>query len=331
MMAPEVPCAATRSVSLPSSCSRPQKLHTKEPQYYGDVVDSLMGDTKMAAGVKRSIKAASEIVEQNQAQIPFWVVCGILVLLAYHVCSDGDYSFMLTVGSIVSLLSFILMISKIVKSNDMSGISIEMMKCYALLSAARLTSILVYDSYLPFDKSGDYVYRVGEILNTVASIGIVAAAMYMPRLKQTVSQEDDVVKLVYLAVPSVVVAILLHPSLNGFILTDIAWAFALYLECVAVMPQLFMFNRQKKVDITTTHFLAAQALSRLLSFTFWFWTWHELNEVNHIFTLKKYVGQWTLFMQAAQLVVLGDFIFNYVRAIVTGSSLANMLIPSPGV
>eukprot|EP01067_Filipodium_phascolosomae_P000268 Filipodium_phascolosomae@DN1219_c0_g1_i1.p1 len=320
-----------RSMSLPSG--RPDPVVTGSFLQSDDVLAKAKGmyNDNLARGVRRSLSTASEIVEKNQTQIPFWLVTGVLVLLVYHMFSDGDYSFMLTVGSLVSSLSFLLVLTKIVQTTNFSGVSLEMMKCYSLLSCARLTSILFFDSYLPFDRSGDLIYRIGEILNCSLAIALVVAGCLLPRFQQTVATEDDVVKFHYLAIPAALVAVLIHPSLNNFILTDMAWAFALYLECVAVLPQLFLFNKQKTVEVATTHFLAAQALSRLLSFTFWFWTWHELNDANHVFTLKQYVGQWTLFMQAAQLIVLGDFIYSYVKAIVTGTSLEKMLLPSPGV
>lgn len=38
---------------------------------------------------------------------------------------------------------------------------------------------------------------------------------------------------------------LFHPTLNNNFFTDTAWAFSLYLEAVAIMPQLYLF--QKKV------------------------------------------------------------------------------------
>jgi ER lumen protein retaining receptor len=57
--------------------------------------------------------------------------------------------------------------------------------------------------------------------------------------------------LVYLAAPCLVLAVLFHPGLNSHFLADTTWAFSMYLESVAMMPQLFMF--QKQVRHTVTH------------------------------------------------------------------------------
>lgn len=47
---------------------------------------------------------------------------------------------------------------------------------------------------------------------------------------------------------ALVLAGIFHPRLNAFMPADIAWAYALYLESVTVLPQLFMFQKQGKVD-----------------------------------------------------------------------------------
>lgn len=50
--------------------------------------------------------------------------------------------------------------------------------------------------------------------------------------------------LVYLAAPCFVLAVLFHPGLNSHFLADTTWAFSMYLESVAMMPQLYMFQKQ---------------------------------------------------------------------------------------
>ena len=51
----------------------------------------------------------------------------------------------------------------------------------------------------------------------------------------------------YLIVPAAVLALIFHPSLNAFMPSDACWAFALYLESVASLPQIFMFQREGQV------------------------------------------------------------------------------------
>merc|ERR1711908_109916 len=68
------------------------------------------------------------------------------------------------------------------------------------------------------------------------------------------------------------------PSLNQFIPTDIAWAFALYLEAVAAMPQLFLFRKTNRVQPFISHFLAGQVTSKAFALMFWVSSYHELSD-----------------------------------------------------
>lgn len=39
---------------------------------------------------------------------------------------------------------------------------------------------------------------------------------------------------------------LVHPSLNRHFLSDTAWTLSMYLESLAIVPQLYMFQKQAK-------------------------------------------------------------------------------------
>merc|ERR1712232_536686 len=127
----------------------------------------------------------------------------------------------------------------------------------------------------------------------------------------------------YIIGPCAAIALILHPHLNNFLPSDIAWAFALYLESVTVLPQLFMFMKEGKAQNHTSHFLAAQALSRMLSFIFWASSFSELSNPSHY--IKQYVGNWVVVIQLIQLIIMGDFIYHYIRCLQKGISVSEVL------
>ena len=127
----------------------------------------------------------------------------------------------------------------------------------------------------------------------------------------------------YLIVPALVLALIFHPSLNAFTPSDICWAFALYLESVASLPQLFMFQKTGQVEPWTAHFLAAQAMAKLISFIFWLSSFSDLSDPNH--SVKTYVGHWVLLMQGFQLLVMGDFIYQYSKCLANNKPINFML------
>lgn len=65
------------------------------------------------------------------------------------------------------LSAFMLLIWKVVSQKSAAGVSLKTLECYTLVFFFRLTSILIYDGYLPYDRSGDWFYQLVEILALV--------------------------------------------------------------------------------------------------------------------------------------------------------------------
>jgi len=251
----------------------------------------------------------------------------VTVIVIFWMFSSGDFSFLLTLSSLVSMFSFLMVAVAIQSNQSVAGVSLAMMECYILVFFCRLCAIVPYEGYLPFDKSGDWLYQVCEAFGLCLAGSIVYScrALY-PR---THSADTDTLNHLYLIGPAAAIALILHPHLNNSLPTDIAWAFALYLESVTVLPQLFMFMKEGKAQTHTVHFLAAQALSRLMSFIFWASSFSELSDPNHY--IKKFVGNWVVGIQLIQLLIMGDFIYHYVRCIQKGIPVSELLSSSENV
>ncbi len=158
----------------------------------------------------------------------------------------------------------------------MKGVSAKSMQLYAVVFITRLLSILRHQGYLPFDKSGDWFYHTVEIL----SFCFICGALYgiFGPMKPTYDEKFDKfgnlhvpneLGALYLLGPAVLLAMFIHPyalfyiivcaclihfcfrSLNHEAFSDICWTISMYLECVAMLPQLYMFQRQAGTDGNT--------------------------------------------------------------------------------
>lgn len=267
-----------------------------------------------AARVVKNREKLIKWLAMHQASVQAWTGLVFVVFLVYHLFSDGDFSFLMTMSSLISTFAFLMVFYKIEMTRSCAGVSLKMMECYVVLIFSRLCSIIPYEGYLPYDRSGDWLYQTLEALSLLVAGGIVYQCRQ--RYAATYEADSDTFKHVYLLAPAFVLALLFHPSLNAFTPADVAWTFALYLEAVAVLPQLFMFQRQGKVEPFTSHFLAGQALSQAVSFIFWVSSYSELNGPQNSF--RSYVGLWVIGMQVVQLIVMGDFIYHYVRCVSRG-------------
>ena len=122
----------------------------------------------------------------------------------------------------------------------------------------------------------------------------------------------------YIVVPCLLLAIIFHPSLNSNFFTDTAWTFAMCLEAVAVLPQLIVFQRSGgMVEFYTSHFVALLGLARLCSLLFWLSSYHELNDKYSANLTGNHVGHFVVGSQIAQLLLMADYFYYYIKAYVT--------------
>ena len=200
-------------------------------------------------------------IDSNRETLKFWVPFVVIALVLFWLFSDWDFSLFLTTSSLTSMFAFLMVCLKMETNRSAKGVSLKMFECYLLLIVCRLVSIIPFEGYLPYDRSGDWLYQTVEVI----SLGLVSCIVYMCRKRFAASYEGggDVFKHHVMIAACFVLALLFHPNLNAFMPADICWTFALYLESVAVLPQLFMFHREKRVEPFTTHFLAGQAASRV--------------------------------------------------------------------
>lgn len=250
-----------------------------------------------------------------------WGSFAVVTFLVFWLVSSGDFSFLLTLSSLVSTFSFLMVAVKIESGRTVRGVSLKMMECYIIIFLGRLIAIIPFEGYLPFDKSGDWFYQVCEALGFCLAGSIVFFCRM--RYVTTYDPATDTFNHFWLILGALGLSLIFHPNLNNFLPSDIAWAFALYLESVAVLCQLFMFMKEGQAQPHTSHFLAAQALAKVLSFIFWASSFSELSNPNHY--IKSFVGNWVVAAQLVQLLVMGDFIYHYIRCIRQGIPVSQLL------
>ena len=114
-------------------------------------------------------------------------------------------------------------------------------------------------------------YHPNALYNTVFKIVFIASSSYTVYLmlndyKPTHDPNQDTFKVEYLLGASVVLAILFPYK---YTLTEILWAFSIWLESVAILPQLFMLQRTGEAETITTHYLFALGMYRALYIPNW--------------------------------------------------------------
>lgn len=250
-------------------------------------------------------------------------------LIVYFLLSSGDFSFLLTYAAFMRCFGFGLLIFKMWKGKTSKGVSLKTLELYAVVFAVRILSIMRHQGYLPYDKTGDWFYHAVECLSFIA-VCLSIYSIFFPLLP-TYDEKYDLfgnlhipkeLGAVYLLIPCVVLAVIFHPSLNHEWFSDVCWTVSMYLESVAMLPQLYMFQRQAgeeggTVEALMGHMVFALGFSRVFELVFWVASFRELSD----HAGSKASGWLVLLTQIAHVGIMADFFYYYIKSISQGKPM----------
>lgn len=243
-------------------------------------------------------------------EIKYWLFIILILNLFYFALSSGDFSFCLTLSSLLESLSFIGIILQVKTSTD--GLSCNTFITYSTIYFSRLCSILFYESYLPYDSTGDWIFQVIEIFCFGQSVFITY------RLWNIKEKAEFLFTLPVFAV----LAFVVHPSLNKNFFTDSLWMYSMLLQGIVVLPLLWKVKEHGDLESFSSHFIAAHSVSAILSFFFWAKTYSELNRANFKSGYFAFIsGYFVIAGQLGSLATTGHFLFHYIKSAVLGTPL----------
>ena len=261
-------------------------------------------------------------IQKRKKDVFFWIIAITIITFITIFISSQDYSFLLVLSSLTQMFAFIIVVIKVYTFQNSSGLSINTLICYALLLSARLFTNLLFSGYLPSDNSGDWFYQLTEIISLLCVLLLIYLTLIV--YTETSDYTNDKVPFYYLAIPTFILACIVHTSLNGFLPTDITWCFSMYLEAVAIFPQIQLFVVKKgQIETYTSHYVALCGLSRLLSLIFWWDTYPELNtqDGNSISLFCNYCGYFIIASQVIQLLIMIDYYYLYFKSLFKGEAM----------
>jgi hypothetical protein len=261
-------------------------------------------------------------LKKRRKDIIFWFSVVFAILFIYIFISSKDFSFFLVLSSIVQTSAFVIILLKVTDRQNVSGLSANTLICYSILLFARLTSTLFYPGYLPNDSSGSWLYQLSDIISML----ICCLLIYLLYFKYRETSDlilDNKIPFYFLVVPSYLLAVLVKSNLNNNFFCDTNWAFSMYLETVAIFPQILLFTIKKgQIEKFTSHFVALCGLNRLFSLIFWWDTYDELNHSESFF--GSYIGYFIIGAQILQLLIMADYYYLYFKSILKGNEINTM-------
>jgi hypothetical protein len=259
----------------------------------------------------------SRTIKNNFDEIVTYFVAFLVLALSGKFFSDRSFSALLTLSAGVQCLGFALLRLKVHKQAGVQGISSRALQLFAVCYVSRLYSTLQYNGYLPVDRSGDWLYQLIEVISLLMVLSLITT-IHLTHC-HSYESENDTCGIFFLLGLSFLSAYYVHPSLNNLKSPDVAWTAGLYMESLAMVPQLWMLSKKGgEIDGLASHYIACVFFSRVFTLCFWMNSYVELAPHGSDFNIP---GWGVLGAQLLQVGIFADFMYYYARAMVTKARL----------
>jgi len=253
---------------------------------------------------------SGKIASQNADEIILYVIFGVVATICARMLSDLLFSALVTFSAGFTALGLALLLKQVQRRKAVLSVSLRSLYLYAIALACRLYSTLQYNGYLPVDRSGDWLYQLIEL--SALAFALILIVQVKKIHNESCLVGVDTCNAVVLFVACLIIAIAVHPRLNNSTIPDVLWTLALYVETVAMVPQLFLLTKLGgEVDSLQGHYIACMFLARLLMMRFWVTCYEELRPKNAEYNLP---GLGVIGSQLLQVVLFADFMHLYVKS-----------------
>ncbi|KAL4866416.1 hypothetical protein BDV12DRAFT_199242 [Aspergillus spectabilis] len=198
------------------------------------------------------------------------------------------------------LASIFILLQKMKSSSSCSGLSFKSQALYLMVFVTRYLDLFwaftdsLYNTTFKFLFIGSSAYILYLMLND-----------YRP----THDPNLDTFKVQYLLASSALLA-LIFP--HDYSVSEILWTFSIWLESVAILPQLFMLQRTGEADTITTHYLFALGLYRALYIPNWIYRYFAEGHFQPVPVLAGVI----------QTLLYSDFFYIYYTKIMKGKKFS---------
>jgi len=202
-------------------------------------------------------------------------------------------------GDLSHLLAVLLLLFKIWKTRSCAGISGKSQILFTIVYTTR---------YLDLFTSFVSVYNsIMKIVFLLASYGTLYLMFY--KFKPTYDHNHDSFRILYLILPALVLSFII---VHVYTVFEILWTYSIYLEAVAIMPQLFMVSRTGEAETITSHYLFALGSYRALYILNWIYRYYTEDFLDLIVIVAGIV----------QTILYCDFFYLYITKVLKGKRLS---------
>ncbi|XP_022967323.1 ER lumen protein-retaining receptor-like isoform X1 [Cucurbita maxima] len=161
-------------------------------------------------------------------------------------------------GDMTHLASVLVLLLKIHTIKSCAGVSLKTQELYAIVFTTRYLDIFT-----------DFISLYNTFMKLIFLGSSYSIVWYIRRhkiVRRSYDKNQDTFRHVFLILPCIVLALLINEKLT---FKEVLWAFSLYLEAVAILPQLVLLQRTKNIDNLTGQYVFLLGVYRALYIVNW--------------------------------------------------------------
>ncbi|KOX77419.1 ER lumen protein retaining receptor [Melipona quadrifasciata] len=201
-------------------------------------------------------------------------------------------------GDLSHLLAIIILLLKIWKTRSCAGISGKSQILFAIVYTTR---------YLDLVTTYVSAYNTFMKIVFIVTSYVTVFLMYV-KFKATYDHNHDTFRIEFLILPTSVLALVIN---NEFTVIEVLWTFSIYLESVAILPQLFLVSKTGEAESITSHYLFALGSYRGLYLLNWVYRYYAESHADLI----------AIFAGLVQTILYCDFFYLYITKVLKGKKL----------
>lgn len=212
-------------------------------------------------------------------------------------------------GDMMHLASIFIILLKTLSQKNCKGISLKTQFLYFLVFVTRYV---------------DLYYNWASLYNVVMKLVFILTSFLVCYLmkwktpyKDTYDKKADNFQILYIIIPCAMMATFTCYLDGEFFITEVLWTFSIYLEAIAIIPQLFVVHENARtkggwVENLTSHYVFTLGSYRALYIANW---------IYRIYLEPQY-RDWIPWVSGViQTIIYCDFFYYYIKAKTLGAKM----------
>ncbi|CAN1146872.1 ER lumen protein-retaining receptor B [Linum perenne] len=197
-------------------------------------------------------------------------------------------------GDMTHLVSILVLLLKIHTIKSCAGISLKTQELYFIVFLARYLDL--FTQYISLYNT------IMKLIFLASALSIIWYMRYHKLVRRSYDKDQDIFPHYLLVLASFIFALFIH---HKFTIMEIMWTFSLYLEAVAILPQLVLLQKTRNIDNLTGQYIFLLGSYRGL---------YLINWIYRFITGRKTVHVIAWMSGLVQTLLYADFFYYYIQS-----------------